>query len=243
VTSKRKWLLAAAVLAVVLVGAGTAFYFVVLRDDAPPPPSISEAAESAADESGDTASTTPDSLDGPWAVVAGPQGTADEGSYVGYRVTEELATVGTKDAVGRTRAVTGTLVIEGTLITEVDIEADLTQLASDSAGRDSQMRQQALETTAFPTASFTLSSPVDLGSIPAAGETIQVSATGDLTLHGATRTVDVALEAELVGSQIVVVGQVPIAFVDYDIDKPQSFQVLSVQDNGTMELQLFFEPA
>lgn len=240
-TRNRRWLLAAAVAVVVLVGAGTAFYLLVLRDDAPPPPSISEAAESAVDESGDTASSVPESLDGTWTIVPGPQDTDEEGSYVGYRVTEELASVGTSSAVGRTRLVTGTLVIEGSDVTSVEIEADLTQLTSDSAGRDGQMRQQALETSAFPTATFSLTSPIELGAVPAPGETIEVTATGDLTLHGTTRTVEVSLQAELVGDQIVVVGDVPIAFADYDIDKPQSFQVLTVQDNGTMELQLFFE--
>jgi hypothetical protein len=32
-------------------------------------------------------------------------------------------------------------------------------------------------------------------------------------------------------------------FVDYDIDQPQSMIVLSIEDHGTMELQLHFRHA
>ena len=41
----------------------------------------------------------------------------------------------------------------------------------------------------------------------------------------------------------MVVALIPILFADYDIDKPTSFTVLSVDDNGLVELQLIFEPA
>jgi polyisoprenoid-binding protein YceI len=103
------------------------------------------------------------------------------------------------------------------------------------------MRSQALETTAFPSATFTLTEPIELDAVPAEGERISTTATGDLTIHGVTNSVEVSLEAELVGSRIVVTGTVPIVFADYDIEKPQSFRVLSIEDNGEMEFQLFFE--
>ena len=45
------------------------------------------------------------------------------------------------------------------------------------------------------------------------------------------------------GSTIVVTGSLPIAFADYSIGKPESFKVLSIDDHGTMELQLFFSHA
>jgi len=40
-----------------------------------------------------------------------------------------------------------------------------------------------------------------------------------------------------------VVGSLPIVFADYDIQKPTSFAVLSVEDNGVMEFQLHFTKA
>jgi polyisoprenoid-binding protein YceI len=238
--TSRKPLLIGAVVVALLVVAGAATWYFVFRDDAPEAVSIDAASESAQEEaeaSGDTAPV--DSVDGTWAVIAGDG--ADTSTFVGYRVQEELANVGAKTAVGRTPAVTGTLEIDGTTISVVDIEADLTQLASDDSGRDGQMRSQALETTAFPSATFTLTEPIELDAVPAEGERISTTATGDLTIHGVTNSVEVSLEAELVGSRIVVTGTVPIVFADYDIEKPQSFRVLSIEDNGEMEFQLFFE--
>ena len=52
-----------------------------------------------------------------------------------------------------------------------------------------------------------------------------------------------AIEAQLTEGVIVVTGRLPIVFADYDIEKPSSFAVLSVEDNGVMELQLFFARA
>jgi hypothetical protein len=59
-------------------------------------------------------------------------------------------------------------------------------------------------------------------------------------LHGQTKTVQIALKARFSGSVIEAVGSLPIVFSDYGIQKPSSFAVLSIADQGTMELQLFF---
>jgi len=47
-------------------------------------------------------------------------------------------------------------------------------------------------------------------------------------------------QAKLASGVVTVVGSLPIAFADYSIAPPQSMMVLSVADNGTMELQLHF---
>ena len=72
---------------------------------------------------------------------------------------------------------------------------------------------------------------------------VTVQATGDLTLHGQTRRVQVPLSARLSGGVIAVTGSLPIVFADYGIQKPSSFIVLSIADQGTMELQLMFTKA
>ncbi|HEY7736101.1 MAG TPA: YceI family protein [Candidatus Limnocylindrales bacterium] len=111
---------------------------------------------------------------------------------------------------------------------------------SDDDRRDGQLRRQALETEQFPSASFTLSTPIELGSLPADGQTIHVDATGSLTLHGQTKDVTVALDATLSGDVLTVTGSLPIVLADYGIAKPSSFLVLSVAEEATMELQLHF---
>jgi polyisoprenoid-binding protein YceI len=180
-------------------------------------------------------------IDGTWNVDTSVGSFSDfTDSFVGYRVQEELANIGAQTAVGRTPDVSGSLTIAGTTITAVEIQADLSTLKSDDDRRDGQLRQQALETNQFPTATFSLTQPIELGSLPAEGQVAQVTATGDLTLHGQTKSVQILLQAKIQSGVIVVTGSIEIQFSDYGIAKPQSFIVLSVADHGTMELQLFF---
>jgi len=218
------------------------FFF---RDTAPPAPTLEGAgAEVTSTVAGDvtTTSDAPEpvgdgGIEGIWSL------SGDGSSYVGYRVQEELASIGAKSAVGRTPLVEASLTIEGDQVTTVTVDADLGGLASGDSRRDGAMRRQALETNAFPAASFVLTAPMALPAGAVDGEPILLEGVGDLTLHGVTRSVDVPLEAQLVEGRIVVVASVPIVFGDYDIDTPTSLAVLSVDDHGLMELLLVFELA
>ena len=181
--------------------------------------------------------TTP--LTGTWAVDPTIGSFSDfSGSFVGYRVEEDLANVGAATAVGRTPDVTGTLTFDGTTVTAVEITADLSTLRSDKSQRDGQLRRQAIETATYPTATFTLTRPIELASAPAEGRLIQATATGDLTIHGVTRSVEIPLEARLAGDVVWVTGSTDILFSDYEIQRPTSFAVLTIADHGTMEFQL-----
>jgi polyisoprenoid-binding protein YceI len=161
-------------------------------------------------------------------------------SFVGYRVDETLASNRANTAVGRTAQVTGTLTLDGSSITSVEVTADLTRLTSDDNRRDGQLHQQALETDMFPQATFKLTTPIDLGSAPVDGQAITATATGELTLHGVTKTVQVPVQAQLSGDVVTVTGSLEIQFADYQIQEPVSFAILSIQDHGTMEFQLHF---
>ena len=174
-------------------------------------------------------------LVGRWEVLA------DGSSFAGYRVEEELARIGATTAVGRSTVLTGSLVFDGDAITEVVIEVDLTALVSDDSRRDGALRRQALETNAYPTTTFTLTQPIPIDAAPGEGETLSVTATGDLTLHGVTREVQIPMEGQLVGDRVAVVGSIEIVFADYDMDSPSAFVVLSINDHGIMEFQLVFE--
>lgn len=159
---------------------------------------------------------------------------------MGYRVQEELAGIGAKTAVGRTPDVSGSITIAGTTIPKADFTADLSTLQSDESGRDGTIHNQAIETTKFPTATFKLTEPIELEKIPAQGTKVSVDTTGTLTLHGVTKDVTIPLEAERNGDTIAVTGQLDIPFADYGIQKPTSFKVLSIDDHGILEVQLFF---
>jgi len=186
-------------------------------------------------------STLTSGVDGSWAVDASIGSFSDfSDSWVGYRVDETLAGNRANTAVGRTPDVTGTLTLSGSQVTSVDVTANLGTLQSDDNRRDGQLHRQALETDQFPQAAFKLTGPIQLGAAPADGQTITATATGELTLHGVTKTVQVPLEARLAGDVVTVVGSIAIQFADYAVEPPTSFAILSVEDHGTMEFQLHF---
>jgi len=219
-----------------VVALAAALWWFVLRNDAPPPPELGGIATTQPTaDAGTGAATSPTDLVGPWSVVA-----AD--SFVGYRVQEELARFGFTEAVGRTSQIEGFLEISGSVITAVNITVDMASLRSDSERRDGALRRQALETDEFPTASFVLAEPIELGSIPAPQTPFSTTAVGDLTIHGVTKQVALPLDAQLTGSRIEVVAALHVLFADYDIDPPSAAAVLSVEDEGQLEMQLFFAP-
>jgi polyisoprenoid-binding protein YceI len=217
--------LVAIVAAAVLVVAGTFVYIQFIRDD-PPPKLTLEADTSATVPSGDG------TIDGTWSA-------ASEGTQVGYRVNEVL--FGQKaEAVGRTSDVTGSLTIEGTTVTTAEVEADMTTVESDENRRDNQFQGRIMETSRFPTATFTLNDPIELESEPAAGQVVTKTATGKLTLHGTTKEITVELSAQWDGGDTIKVqGEIPITFDDYGIPNP-SFGGITTEDHGSLELLVVF---
>ncbi|MCY3636141.1 MAG: YceI family protein [bacterium] len=181
-------------------------------------------------------------VDGQWIIdtsVAEFNYDESAGTFVGFRVEEELASIGSTTAVGRTPLVSGSITIDGKTVTSVMVEADMTGVITDDSRRDRAI-QSALSTRNFPTAIFTLSEPIYLGEDPGSGDPITTTASGELTVKDITRTVEIALEAQLVDDTVVVVGSTEVVFADYDVSVPQVPIVLSAEDHGTVELQLFF---
>jgi polyisoprenoid-binding protein YceI len=230
--SSARWTLVA-VVAVVVLGTG-GFYWFVLRGDAPERASLPVRTDTTGVASGDDAAA---GVDGTYQVSPGPD------VFAGYRVQEQFAgdTI-EATAVGRTPAVTGTLTVSGGQVTAVEVEADLTQLASDESQRDNAIRTRGLETSTFPTATFTLTTPIDLPDDIVAGQQLELTATGDLTLHGVTRQVAFPLAAQWDGGGSISAATpqgITILMADFDIEPP-STGFVSVDDEGEIELQLVF---
>ena len=225
-----KYALIAVVAVIVLGGAG--FYWFFLRDDAPKRASLQTTSQTAAPGAAD-----PSTPDGTWKVQTG------DGVFVGYRVQEEFAGATVKvTAVGRTPAVDGTITVSGSQITAADLTADVTKLTSDKSQRDQQIKSRGLETTSFPTAEFKLTQPIDLPSAPKQGQEVDVTAVGELTLHGQTKSVEIPLQAKWNGGTITLAGGAKVVFGDYGMSAPTN-AIVSVDDNGEFELQLTFVPA
>jgi polyisoprenoid-binding protein YceI len=173
------------------------------------------------------------------AGVAGIWNVTPESEF-GYRVEEILFGVNTT-AAGRSNQITGAMTLEGTTVTEASFTVDVGSITSDESRRDNQFRGRIMEVDQFPEATFTLSAPIEFGAVPAAGEQITATATGDLTLHGVTRPVTFDVTAEAGDDRIGVLGSIPVVFADYGIDNP-STSGITTEDNGVVEFVLVFEP-
>lgn len=232
----RKLLIGGGIGLALLVVAGVAIWYFVFRDTAPPKVDLERASASVKNRSGDASA-----LDGTWNIDRTIGSFSDYTStFAGYRVQEELVSIGAKTAFGRTPDVTGSLTLDGTEITATEIDVDMTTLQSDETRRDNSLRNQSIESDRFPTSQFALSDAITLDELPAEGVETTVDAVGTLTLHGVTKDVTIPLKATLRDDVIVVTGELAIVFADYDITPPSSLAVLSVEDNGVMEFQLFF---
>jgi polyisoprenoid-binding protein YceI len=178
------------------------------------------------------AATVPDN--GTWKVTTG--------STTGYRVHEILAGQSTT-AVGRTSSVTGDIVIGGSAVTSGSFTVDMKTVTSDKSQRDGQFQGRIMQTSTYPTATFTLTKPIEMGSAPAVGKIVTATATGNLTLHGTTKSVTFTVQAVRNGNIIKVQGSIPVTFSDYNISSPSLAGFVTVDNNGTMEFLLDFVPA
>jgi polyisoprenoid-binding protein YceI len=249
--SRSRLLIIAAALVLAIGVGGYVAYDQVLSGDsvaplalATPAPDSSQAASppDAASTAGTGASSEP--ADGS-AEVAGLWTVAD-GSQAGYRVREQLASLSAEsDAVGRTSDVSGSITIESdvtaTTLTAGSLTVDTTTIASDEDRRDNRLRTEGLQTDGFPTATFTLTQPVDVPAAAVAGTASDLTLVGDLTLHGVTKSVSIPAQAQLVEGTIQVQGSITFPLADYDIVAPNvGGFIISIADEGTLEFLVNF---
>ena len=239
------------ILGILVVGvAALLFYF--FGGTAPSEVDIDSAAAAVSISSGTeatneaTGTTAVDGVQGTWTVdtsVGEFTVTEDtEATFAGFRVNEVLDAIGETVAVGRTPNVAGTLEIEGTTLDAVDITVDLTSIVSDRSRREGAI-QRALNTSANPEATFVLTEAIDLGAEAETGATVAASATGDLTINGVTMPVTIPIEAKLVEGLIIVTGSTDVVFSDFNVDPPSAPIVVSLEDQGILEFQLWFTRA
>jgi polyisoprenoid-binding protein YceI len=216
----RRWLrwVVGAVVVIVVLAVGVPFVYIhFIEGKAPAKLTLTTTA---------TGATVP--LDGSW--VVGP------GSLAGYRVGEVL--LGQNNtAVGRTSTIDGSVEISGTTVTKATFTVDLVTIKSDESARDRQFQGRIMDTSKYPTATFTLTAPARFSLPSPSGSTISVPATGTLTMHGATKAVAVTLTARQSGATIQVLGSIPIVFADWGIPNPTT-SIAKTQNHGTIEFLL-----
>jgi polyisoprenoid-binding protein YceI len=230
--NNRRTLIAAIVGGALILGAAVGIlYFAVFAGSSPQKLALSSPTPSTSASPGASSSVGA----GSWTI--------DSGSQAGYRVREKLASFSApSDAVGRTTAVTGTLtlsqVASGFSVEAASFTVDVSKLSSDQSRRDQRIHSQGLQSDRFPTATFKLTSPIALTADAGNGQTVHLSATGDLTIHGVTKSVTIPIDARLTGSKIELVGSITFPFSQFGMTPPSIGGFVSVENNATMEFQL-----
>jgi polyisoprenoid-binding protein YceI len=224
----KRWLLVGLALLVVLGVGGPFFYTHVVEGKAPKKLGLASDGTAPTTAGSATGATV---VDGTWKVASGSQ--------AGYRVKEVLFGQ-SHEAVGRTTDITGQLTITGTTVEAGPFVVDMTTVSSDKDKRDRQFQGRVMNTATYPTATFKLSKPIQLPSVPAENATTTVDVPGQLTMHGTTRAVAVHVSARRRGGTIQVSGSVPVTFADWNIPNPSFAGVVTTEDHGVMEFLLNF---
>ena len=233
-----RWLLAGIVVLVILAVAGP-FIYNHFINRAPAPLSLSSSAPPSTPAG--TASSTASAGTAATGSLAGTW-TPGSGSVVGYRVNEVLlGQSGT--AVGRTTSITGHMTIQGNTVTAATFTVPMASVHSNEGERDNNFDGRIMEVATYPTATFALTSPIDLAPLPADGVIKQYTAHGNLTLHGTTHAVTFTLSAKHTGGQIEVSGDIPVVFADYNIENPSYAGLVTTQNHGLLEFLLVFNQA
>lgn len=255
---KKKYLIGGGIVAVIAVA--FAVWFLFFKDDAPDAVT-SDAANADLDDilGDDTApddtipddtapdGSTPDvtvavsdGIDGTWTVddeIGEFDFDTASGSFAGFRVAEEL-TVGEVTAVGRSGDVTGSVTIADAMLTGADVTVDMTSIVSNDSRRESAIKR-AVNTTDFPTATFTFDGGVDVSSVEVGGPAQTFEIEGDLTVAGVTNPVTFTIDANVRDDGFgVIVGSTEIVWEDFGVTPPSAAIVVSIADQGIVEFQL-----
>jgi polyisoprenoid-binding protein YceI len=217
-------------LAVVIVAVGAVAVSWWVNRDTIDEVSIDQALDNAAAEQ---PSDTPLTLDGTWQVSS----TAE--SFAGVRIDEELRGVGPFTAVLRTSDVTGSATISDGMLESLTITVDLTTLTSDDARRDRSVAT-AIDFVNFPSAIFTLDTPIDVSSLT--DTQLTFDAPGTLTINGVQQAVVATVTVDTTTGALIAVAQMPVTFADFGVRLPSAPIVLSINDSGVIETQLRFIP-
>lgn len=221
---RRRWrrrLLVVVVLLVAIIAIAVAAIGSYVGQSAPPP--LALPATAAAPPVG--------SIEGTWDVASG--------SMAGFRI--EQTVLGMRgDIAGRTDAVTGQIVVAGDRITAAEFRIDLTTITA--GGKAPPQLALSLETARFPDATFTLTQPLVLDAAFRSGQVVTATATGELTMHGMTRPVSIALSGRRDGTTLQAAGSIPVLFSDWDIPAAEGYGFLgSLADRGVAEFLVTME--
>jgi polyisoprenoid-binding protein YceI len=114
---------------------------------------------------------------------------------------------------------------------------NLTTVKSDRDMRDRRV-QNTLETSKFPTATFTATKVTGYDASLAADAEQTLQLTGTLSVHGVDKEVTWAVKAKKQGNVITGLATVTFAFEEFGMSPPDIAGFVSVQDHVTLQVQI-----
>lgn len=232
--SIRRILVLALAAMVILVVAGAAAWWFFVREDH----SLATAAPEIPQEL-KIAQTTPTPADSSgsrtFKIVAGR-------SEAAYFVDEKLARLSLPStAKGITKAISGEfhLTADGLDPSKTSkFTVDLKTLRSDEGQRDSRVQGQALETSKFPTATFTATKVTGFPKEFVAGQEAALQLTGMLDLHGVQKEVTWDVKMKKEGEVFSALATVNFKFAEFNIPLLNLAGFVTIQDNVTLQVQV-----
>ena len=144
-----------------------------------------------------------------------------------------------RDAVGTTKVISGVLAISGdgrVLSGQSKFTVDMASLQSGNANRDRDIKARTLEVGKYPTSEFVVTEVKGLPSpLPTSG-VLKFQLIGDMTLHGVTKPVtwDVTALANVGG--MIGRASAAVKFADFNMTRPLTAVVLSIEDTVRLEV-------
>ena len=248
--------LSLAVVAVIVAGAGWYFF---IREDNEAQKAAADITDEVRQAAGQTATapaatatmaagqgsnTTPAATTEGASTYAGKSYRIIEGqSEAWYLAPEKLASLPTSStAKGATKEVAGEFHITADGLdtaTPTTFTVGLASIASNESRRDSRMRG-ALETSKYPSTTFTGTSISGLPAEFGTTDTV-LQLTGTLDLHGVQKEVTWELKVKRDGDILSVLGTTGFKYSDFGITKPHIGGFVTVEDNVTLQVQLFIQ--
>jgi polyisoprenoid-binding protein YceI len=157
----------------------------------------------------------------------------DGKNVAGFRIDDAVETID-----GTTPKLTGTIVADpdDAAASSVDLRVDLSALDTGIGLRDSHIRDEYVETKKFPQATFrSVSVAAPAGTPIVANQPVEVSVTGDFTMHGVTKRITAPVRIVLIpaseitkasrgpGDWIHATASFPLTLSDFGIKVPTSF--------------------
>jgi polyisoprenoid-binding protein YceI len=182
------------------------------------------------------------------AVTSAPQANAitwtiDAASLATVRVREQLVRVpAPNDAIITIAGAQGSFTLnpDGTFATGSKISVDMNTVTTDDRQRTDSIRRDPLEVARFRTSELAPKTTTGLTLPLARSGDFAFQLTGDLTLHGVTKSVTFDVKATRANGKLTATATASPSwkFGDFGMRPPSSFSVLSIVDEIRMEFVL-----